>query len=129
MSYIPVCKYCGQMLQTNKEFENEHTAEEYASRMCNCRDAIAARQREEAISFAKARVEQLFGEDAAECGFEAVTDENILCLLNLAVVIIAQDLVTGITVNIRNGGKAIISAASDGKIRVKRSITHACQLE
>ena len=37
--YVPACKFCGQVVATEKNFETEEYAVEYASRNCTCDDA------------------------------------------------------------------------------------------
>lgn len=34
--YVPACKFCGQVVATEKKFETEEAAVEYASRRCHC---------------------------------------------------------------------------------------------
>ncbi len=37
--YVPACKFCGQVVATEKNFETEEYAVEYASRKCGCSKA------------------------------------------------------------------------------------------
>lgn len=37
--YWSTCKFCGQVLACDEDFENEEQAQEYASRHCECEDS------------------------------------------------------------------------------------------
>lgn len=130
MSYIPTCPYCGQILSSGtREFNSQADADKWAASQCNCSEAYKERKRQEQIDFAKERVRQLFGEEAAEFGFEPVANTEMIDLLNDVIENIAYGRLRGATLQMKGSGKAVISTTSENKIRVKRSITHACQLE
>ena len=53
--YVPACKFCGQVIATEKTFEDEEAAVEYASRRCGCSKA----KRYASIENAKAKADNI----------------------------------------------------------------------
>lgn len=128
-NYVGCCKYCGQLLNGNNEFENQDTADAWATARCNCSMATIKRRQAEQVENAKERVEQLFGVDCKEYGFSPIANESTIDLLNAAIEHVAGGHVLQVSIATNGDGVAKVSMNSKGNIRVQRSVTRAYQLE
>ena len=115
------CRFCGQMVQLDTD-ENltAAQAEEQATMMCKCDQAVEYQK--EALRKEKAlqNVNTLFGEDAPD---GKRIGEGIVKILQQAVEVIYNGSLAKITLNIRGGIKATVSQNSKGEINVERMET------
>lgn len=115
------CRFCGQIVQLDTD-ENltAAQAEEQATMMCKCDQAVEYQK--EALRKEKAlqNVNTLFGEDAPD---GKRIGEGIVKILQQAVEVIYNGSLAKITLNIRGGIKATVSQNSKGEINVERMET------
>ena len=118
------CRYCGQIVQF--EAEGALTGEmsgEMAALNCDCEDAVAhqiwMRQEKKALS----NVRRLFGKEAG-----IAVSEDVITILNAAVLEICKNELEKISLNLQGGIKATISRNSKGEIKVERTETKKHQL-
>lgn len=115
------CRFCGQMVQIETDEKlTEPQAEEKATMMCQCSEAVEYQKEKQRKEKALKNVSILFGEDAAQ---EKRIGEGIVNILRAAVEEIYSGGLAKITLNLRGGVKGSISQNSKGEINVERSET------
>ncbi len=129
MKFTGSCRFCGQIANVGYSFSTQEEADEYATEHCSCTEAVIQRESREQIGYAKERVKQLFGADAKENGFSPVKEDAVISILNSIVESVANKKLNWATLRIKGGGKATITATANGRIRVQRSVTHACHFD
>ncbi len=124
-----VCKHCGQMIELGGGYATQAAADAAAEELCDCAQARTARRMAAQIKDARARVRQLFGEEAEKLGFIPLADDDAVELLERVAELIAIGPISSATLNVRGRCKAKLSISSKGKIKVSRSETKSCDLE
>lgn len=122
-SKIPyaACRFCGQMIQLGNDCElTQPQAEEKATMMCQCSQAVDYQKEKQRKEKALKNVSALFGEDAAP---EKRASEGIVNILYAAVEEIYSGGLAKVTLNLRGGIKAAVSQNSKGEINVERTET------
>lgn len=114
------CRFCGQVVQMDEEGLTPPQAEEKATMMCKCTQAIEYQKEKQRKEKALKNVSVLFGEDAAP---GRRIREGSLEILHAAVEEIYMGGIEKITLGIRGGIKAVISQNSKGEINVERTET------
>lgn len=129
MEYITgACSHCGQVINVDTS-TSQDSADEKASRKCDCHAARCERRTAEQIAEAHDRIYQLFGEAAEELGFKPLGSSEAIELLKNIATLVAQGKINGSTIQIFGNSRAKISLTSKGKIKVERSETRSCNLE
>lgn len=130
MNDLGCCYYCGKtaILDYPKE-ATEETKDKMATNVCDCTQAKIERDKELEIERAKERIEQLFGNDTKQMGFEPMPELEIHKLMNTVVELIANRLIRGVTIEINSETKAKLAVSAKGKINIERSQAIKYKLE
>lgn len=123
------CAYCGQQL-TVVPADSQNDADERATDSCNCPGAKEARadeehrqarieKREETLDSAKADLDDLFGEGAAEKGKRSVKPE-VLAWLYQGAVFVYDELLRKVQFTVTQGISGTISKTDKGKLTIQR---------
>ena len=70
--YIGICRFCGQSVALDREYETEDAANIAASETCDCPGAKTERATQKQIEAGEHRVRQVFGDEAERLGFRPV---------------------------------------------------------
>lgn len=112
------CRYCGQVIQLDRENLTEEQAIEAASMRCSCARASyhqrIMKRREKALN----NIAKLFAGEGDE----------IQTILKQAVDNILDDAMEKVTLNLKGGIKAVVSQNSKGEINVERTVTSKTKL-
>lgn len=127
--YIGICRFCGQSVTLEREYDKEVAANIAASETCDCPGAKAERSIQRQIEAGERRVRQVFGGEAERIGFRPVDAPEPIELMDKIVALIARGYISSATINIRGRGRAKLSITSKEKIKVERSETRSFQLE
>lgn len=127
--YIGICRFCGQSVALDREYETEDAANIAASETCDCPGAKTERATQKQIEAGEHRVRQVFGDEAERLGFRPVDSPEPIELMDKVVALIARGFISSATINIRGHGRAKLSITSKEKIKVERSETRSFQLE
>lgn len=123
------CRFCGQLINVDDIFDTQEQADESAVELCECPGSKTERTTKEQIAGAKERVNQLFGLNAVDFGFEPVKEREPVVLLENIVELVARRCVSAAGIIIRGGCRAKVNISAKGKIKVERSETNSYQLE
>lgn len=123
------CRFCGQIANVPEKIENPEAADYYATSICDCSEGISFRKTEEQITGAKLRIEELFGDDCGDYGFEKPLSPEIISRLKELVEDVGRGKISTVKISFSGQGSASINTTSKGKIKVQRSIGHAYALE
>lgn len=126
---LGTCRYCGQLVNLERERGSQEAADIAASEECSCFDARAERAIRRQIENAQDRIQKIFGSEAEELGFQPIAAPEPLQLMNDIAVLVARGYISSAVVNVRGQCKAKISLTSKEKIKVERSETRSYQLE
>lgn len=126
---LGTCRYCGQLVNLERERGSQEAADIAASEECSCFDARAERAIRRQIENAQDRIQKIFGSEAEELGFQPIAAPEPLKLMNDIAVLVARGYISSAVVNVRGQCKAKISLTSKEKIKVERSETRSYQLE
>jgi hypothetical protein len=111
------CRYCGQVVSfTAGGALTEEIAGEMAALNCDCEEAVAYQRCMQQEKKAMANIQELFGE-----GQEV--SEEVIAILNAAVLRVCIGEVEKISMNLPGGIKAAISRNSKEEIKVERTET------
>ena len=127
MKFIGSCRYCGQVINSNRSFSSQEDADNYASDYCDCPEASLERKRREQIDLGKEKIKRLFGEDVTALGFDALSNDTIE-FLNLIVEKIVKEKIAAATVKLENGEKVVIAETAKGGLKIQRNKLQQCQL-
>lgn len=125
---LGTCKFCGQtreIVEVEKMTQEELDAS--AAYACDCPGGRATAKRMDQIAAARYRIEQLFGEEAEDFGFDPKPDA-VETLQMLASLLIEKGIDE---IAVRFGGtiKCKIVRLQSGAIRVERSESKKYRLE
>lgn len=121
MAELGHCHYCGEMaILDYPETATQEEKNKMATKYCKCTQAANESEKEIETEKAKERIEQLFGENAIEMGFDSVLEQEINDLLNKIIELISNNYMRGATIEIDGSTKAKISISSKGKINIER---------
>lgn len=126
---LGTCRYCGQVVNLERERDSQEAADIAASEECSCYDAREERAIQRKIENAQDRIQKVFGSEAEELGFRPINAPEPIQLMNDIAVLIARGYITSAVVNVRGQCRAKISLTSKEKIKVERSETRSYQLE
>ena len=126
---LGTCRYCGQVVNLERERDSQEAADIAASEECSCYDAREERAIRRKIENAQDRIQKVFGSEAEELGFRPINAPEPIQLMNDIAVLIARGYITSAVVNVRGQCRAKISLTSKEKIKVERSDTRSYQLE
>ena len=104
------CEYCGQIVQATGGAE--------AWEVCRCQEAVTRQRQEAMIQDAVEGVDRIFGEGAAEIGFEPL-DEVVVEMIKCLVREVGYDRLRTITAKLVGGGTVTVKQG-DGDIQVIR---------
>lgn len=118
--YIPICRFCGQIIACDEDFENEEQAVEYASRHCKCDEA----KRYNRVECSKERAMQFlteFNENQITVICRAIADVGYGVVDSVTLKIEGQIIDGQYTVKIKqdNFGKVICDLKKSEKERIE----------
>lgn len=125
---MAVCRYCGQVVQTDREFRSEEEAGRWAVMHCRCAGALTAQRLESTVAAGKANVRELFGEECGENELEPVSEQTLF-LLEQAVELLAAGAMEKVQLTLHDGSKAALTMRAKGTIRVERKTGKCWALE
>lgn len=125
MEDVTACKFCGQMFIVNGASESE--LQKAAIARCNCPDALTAQRKWRYIDEAKVKLVEAFsfnpfGENAKV----ADEDEYVQAIeedLERFIPYLVDFYISQIQINIAGFGKISLSTDSEGKIKIKKSVS------
>ena len=126
---LGTCRFCGQLVNLERERDTQEAADIAASEECSCFDARAERSTRRQIENAQDRIRKIFGDEAEELGFRPIDAPEPLRLMDEIAVLVARGYISSATINVRGQCRAKISLTSKEKIKVERSETRSYQLE
>lgn len=101
MTQTAQCRMCGQIVQIETEEElTEPQADEQATMLCTCQDAIEYQKEKNRKEKALRNVDILFGKEAAA---EKQLNDNLVALIKTGVEEIYKGGLAKITLNLRGG--------------------------
>lgn len=127
--FVGACAHCGQVIASDKDFDSQREADQWATENCSCDEAELERQRRESVEAADAQVDALYGEMCVDYGFKPVK-ANVLELLK----IMARSVALGEAGRISavlpgGGGKFSVVSTASGKVKILRVVSNAQALE
>lgn len=69
---LGTCRYCGQVVNLERERDSQEAADIAASEECSCYDAREERAIRRKIENAQDRIQKVFGSEAEELGFRPI---------------------------------------------------------
>lgn len=118
--YTGACRYCGQVASSIHSFDDEDAANDWATSVCNCKDALVERNRRNEIENAKFTLSLLCGEACVERGFTTV-DAETLDFLRKTVDHIGRGLLSSSSNVLPDGSIIKIKGlAEPGKMKITR---------
>lgn len=125
MENLTACKFCGQAFMVDGESESERMRAAIAT--CNCLDALAVKRKWRYINAAKIKLTEVFsfnpfGENAQI----AVEDECVQAIeenLERFIPYLVDFNISQIQINIAGFGKISLSTDSEGKVKIKKSVS------
>jgi len=127
--YTGACLFCGQVYDTDVEFNSQEEADQNATMMCTCSSAKLMQKLEASRSAAYQNIDQLFDQGCEKvCGLPACS-ETVIVFLKQAVDLVSHSHIDGISVNLGSDGRAKISVTGKGNIKVSRSQSVTATLE
>ena len=126
---LGTCRFCGQLVNLERERDTQEAADIAASEECSCYDAREERAIRRKIENAQDRIQKVFGSEAEELGFRPIDAPEPLQLMDEIAVLVARGYISSAIINVRGQCRAKISLTSKEKIKVERSETRSYQLE
>ena len=88
---LGTCRYCGQVVNLERERDSQEAADIAASEECSCYDAREERAIRRKIENAQDRIQKVFGSEAEELGFRPINAPEPIQLMNdIAVLILVH---------------------------------------
>ena len=87
---LGTCRYCGQVVNLERERDSQEAADIAASEECSCYDAREERAIQRKIENAQDRIQKVFGSEAEELGFRPINAPEPIQLMNDIAVLIAR---------------------------------------
>lgn len=124
---IGFCKFCGQTVQLDKEYDTSVERDAAAADRCSCikadmvrRERIDAKRRDEHIEQAISLIERYFpSDDEQEDALTKEETDAIVMMINAAVIPAVDGFLSKVTVSVSRV-KGTVAAGVDGKIKVER---------
>lgn len=126
---LGTCRYCGQVVNLERERDSQEAADIAASEECSCYDAREERAIRRKIENAQDRIQKVFGSEAEELGFRPINAPEPIQLMNDIAVLIARGYITSAVVGDSVERKSRSRAKRKSTSKVERSETRSYQLE
>lgn len=132
MRNMDVCRFCGQAFVPNDEDAPEGVRLDNGTSKCDCEEAKKWNRRRSFIASAQDKLNEVFKYKFNEVTEKEILNksegENVICAyLQDIIPFMVDGEIPSITLKIKGTGKISMTVASDGQIKIKRSVSSAIE--